>query len=776
MRSPEARSRLPAAAFAVVALAWVGAHAAGVLGALSQNTFVVLGLAAIVTTVVGVRRFRPGHAWVFALIASALALFLVGGAVRVELGTLGDISAGRSFVPDLITMPGYLLFGVALGGIARARRGNGRVDLDATLDSVIASLAGLALAWAFLVVPALEQTGAPAYVRIVLSMYPALSVYLLALMLGIAFVSGNRPSSAQRLLVGAIAMMLVGDVVYMLVDARIADIPTKFVDVPYALAYVAYSTCMLHPTMRELVEPVPRPERRTRATRLAIVSASLAVPLVLTLFAPEESVADRRVLNAVVATMLALVIVRTYRALRDHARSAERLVHQATHDPLTGLPNRAYLDDHVRRALARQEGTDRCLALLFLDLDRFKVVNDSMGHATGDQLLVAVARRLRALVPGDNQVVRVGGDEFVIVLEGCRSADQAARVAERIRESFQTPFTVAGGDLYASASIGVAVAPPGTAASVGSLLRDADTAMYQAKDAGRDSVAVFDATMRDRAAQRLTLERDLREAVRTGALTLAYQPIVSVATGRAIGVEALLRWMHPKRGHVPPSQFVPIAEETGLIDEVGARVLDEACANVARWRRELPGQSDLFVSVNLSARQLRDAAIVERVGRALSEHGLDGSALVLELTESVLMMRSELNLEVLRRLRGLGVRVAIDDFGTGYSSLAYLGTFPVDEVKIDKSFVDGLDRDDTAQESLVAAITAMAGALGHTTVAEGVETARQFERLAGLGVDAAQGYLFARAVHAAEVASTLDRLRRQSAARDDASSVRARTA
>jgi diguanylate cyclase (GGDEF)-like protein len=455
---------------------------------------------------------------------------------------------------------------------------------------------------------------------------------------------------------------------------------------------------------------------------------------------------------------------RIFRALRAHARSEERLVHQATHDALTTLPNRAYLTDQLEQALSRRAGTDRVLGVLFLDVDRFKVVNDSMGHNLGDELLVAVAKRLRGALPHDTVIARVGGDEFVVLLERLADTDAALAAAEVVRRCFVRPFTLSQAELYATVSIGIAVAEPEADASVETLLRDADTAMYQAKDAGRDAVAVFDHDMRDLLAGRLHLERELRKARHNNEFSLHYQPIIGLDSQDIVGVEALLRWT-PASGPIPPTTFIPIAEDTGLIEEIGAWVLETACADAARWRREVLGCADLFVAVNLSVRQLRNPNVVAVTRAALERTALPGDALHLELTESIFLRSSGVDQDTLHDLRAIGVKIAIDDFGTGYSSLAYLRHFPVDVIKIDKSFVDELDREDSAEESLVAAIVAMARALGKKTVAEGVETPEQSRRLEGLGIDMAQGYVYARPTPVDEVPRLLARLR-QRARRD----------
>ncbi|MEP6623505.1 MAG: GGDEF domain-containing phosphodiesterase, partial [Acidimicrobiia bacterium] len=342
---------------------------------------------------------------------------------------------------------------------------------------------------------------------------------------------------------------------------------------------------------------------------------------------------------------------------------------------------------------------------------------------------------------------------------GLRSEPEALEVADRTRRRLAEPFEVRDSEIASSISIGVAVADGRDSAVDGeAMVRDADTAMYQAKDAGRDGVAAFDGSMRDRASRRLALERDLHHAVARNELALHYQPIIDLVTGRITGFEALLRWEHPTWGQIPPLSFVPVAEDTGLIVDIGAWVLHEALVQLAAWRRDLPRGSKLSMAVNVSARQLRDHQVVDRVQRAIQDSGVPAESVTLELTESTLMENPASAAALLTQLKGLGVNIAIDDFGTGYSSLAYLRRFPVDAVKIDRAFVDDLDREDTAEETLIAAIVAMAGALEVETIAEGVETEAQHERLRALGCDEAQGYLFSRPASADQIPAIVARL------------------
>ncbi len=755
--SRRSRSQAWAWGYAAVGGAWTLAHAAGLLGPLALYTFVLLTISAMGATVLGMRWFRPTNAWTFVVITFGFVLFVAGGAARQSLQTLGDLSASRSVIPDVFTMPGYLLVGLGLLGFARARRG-GAPDLDSLLDACLVALAALAFAWAYLITPALQHQHAPLQVRFVLVCYPAMSIFFVAIAMQIVSASGKQRPMAQHLLLLALSMMLIGDVVYMFADARIASIPERAIDVPYALAYVAFGACVLHPSMRELCEPVQRSERTPTKSRLILVSIALGLPVLVIMSKLQTLPSDRAALVAISLVLTAAAILRVFRSLRASARSEERLTEQATHDALTALPNRFLVFERLTRMLKHRDETDEDVALLFIDVDRFKLVNDSYGHSLGDELLVAVAQRLRAETPKGSLIGRVGGDEFVVVLEEFDGLDVAREVAENLRAQFSVPFQVRDCEVYVSASIGVALASPSEVTTAESLLRDADTAMYQAKEAGRDAVAIFDSEMRDRSARLARLERDLHTALEHDELVLHYQPVVELDMVKVVGFEALLRWNHPQLGTVPPLDFISIAEDTGLIVAIGAWVLETACRQLAAWRRELAGGRDLVMSVNLSARQLREPGFVQTAIGAADHNGLDHGAVCLELTESLLMDQNPSARETLGSLRDLGFRISIDDFGTGYSSLAYLRTFQVDEVKIDKSFVDDLDHPDTPEESLVAAIVAMANALGISTTAEGVETPRQAECLASLRVNSAQGYVFARPTESENIPGVVARL------------------
>ena len=432
----------------------------------------------------------------------------------------------------------------------------------------------------------------------------------------------------------------------------------------------------------------------------------------------------------------------------------DALEHQAFHDALTGLPNRALFLDRVGLALARAQRDGRQVAVAFLDLDNFKVVNDSLGHARGDVLLTRIARVLQASVREIDTVARFGGDEFVLLLDGVASAADAELVVARVQQALVHPIKVGRARLNASASIGVALSS-GAQTTPEQLLRDADIAMYRAKASGKQRNVVFTPDMRRAAVERWQLETELRRGVTRGEFTLYYQPVFALDTARLIGVEALARWRHPTRGLLQPADFIALAEETGLIVPLGRWALREACRQTRVWNAGRPAADRLTVSVNLSARQFREPALAHDIEAALSDSGLAPDLLTIEVTETAAMDDAEVTTATLTALERVGVSISIDDFGTGYSSLAYLRRFPVDTLKIDRSFISGLGSEG-GDLAIVAAIIELAHALGVGVVAEGVESAAQLACLRELGCDYAQGFLFAPPLPADEAVTIVD--------------------
>ena len=443
-------------------------------------------------------------------------------------------------------------------------------------------------------------------------------------------------------------------------------------------------------------------------------------------------------------------VVCVTRDVSERRAVEEELQHQALHDALTGLPNRTLFRDRLEGALARARRAGTLVAVVFLDLDRFKVVNDSLGHAAGDQLLIDVAARLSGALRGQDTLARFGGDELTVLLEDLHGEDEARRAVERLRTAFATPFRLQdGGDVALKASFGLALCSDGLT-TPDTLLRDADAAMYRAKAGGRDRIAVFDAAMRREAQDRLDIEQKLRTAIAAGELRLLYQPVLALPARRVIGFEALVRWDHPERGLLPPVAFLPVAEDAGLLAELGAWVLDAACAQAARWRAVDP---EVRVGVNVSAGQLAQTGFAEGTLAAFARHGLPTGAVILELTEHTLIDQDP---RQLRALHAAGVGLSLDDFGTGWSSLVHLRRFPIGSLKIDRSFVGGLERSEE-DRSIVGAITSLARALGMTVVAEGLETPGQLAEVERLGCDYAQGFGFAAPLEAGAAEALLGR-------------------
>jgi diguanylate cyclase (GGDEF)-like protein len=447
--------------------------------------------------------------------------------------------------------------------------------------------------------------------------------------------------------------------------------------------------------------------------------------------------------------------VLTTRDITRRKALEDQLTHQAFHDSLTGLANRALFIDRLRQAMQRRGRADAPVVVLLLVLDVFKDVNDSLGHGAGDELLRGVAGRLREFCRQYDTVARLGGDEFAILVDDLTDAAQAAGLAERLLEALRIPFTLQGQQLVAQASLGIALTDPDRAENAEDLLRNADVAMYLAKQQGQSGYAFFEQSMHDNLLRKLALTADLRDGLDRGEITVAYQPIVELNTGRTVGVEALARWRHPQRGPIGPDEFIPLAEQTGLIQPLGRHVLEQSCADAAGWRRQFPAAS-LTLNVNLSVRQVQHLGIVAEVGEILAATGLPPAALVLEITESVLSEDHELLAEQLWALKRLGIRLAVDDFGTGYSSLSRLRHFPIDSLKIPKPFVDGILQG-PEESALARAIIDLSATLGLYVVAEGIEHRGQWDELARLNCQFGQGYYFAKPTTSAEIAALLGR-------------------
>ena len=462
----------------------------------------------------------------------------------------------------------------------------------------------------------------------------------------------------------------------------------------------------------------------------------------------------------VVDTLLKVVIVRDPDGnplhfnnqivdITERKSMEQQLLHDALHDALTGLPNRALFMDRLEQQLKKAQNQEGYLfAVLFLDLDRFKVVNDSVGHLVGDKLLIEIARRLEKSIAPTDTVARLGGDEFTILLENICNMEEATLVAESIDQTLSFPFNIDGYEIFSTASIGIALSSQGYEKPE-DILRDADLTMYSAKEQGRARYEVFNYSLRDRALQRLELETDLRRGIEREEFEIYYQPITSLQLGTLSGFEALARWNHPTKGLISPSEFIPVAEETGLIVPLGTWLLQEACKQLRTWQVQYPEYPPIKMSVNLSGKQFREPHLIEEVDRILTETGLPGNSLKLEITESILIDNLETVTEIILKLRERQIQFSIDDFGTGYSSLSYLHRFPVDTIKIDRSFVHQMQADQE-NSAIVKAIITLAHMLNMDVIAEGIETTAQLAQLKLLKCEHGQGFFFSKPLNGEE--------------------------
>jgi diguanylate cyclase len=719
--------------FGAVGLACSVLYAADLSEAVTAGTFLIVGVGTAVAVWVGPRLqgARPRLPW--QLLGWASVLFLAGALIRPWAA---QQSGSAMALADVFTVPGYALLFLGFGGLLRAR---GSLERHAITDGAIVCLGiGLISITAF-GLPALEVEGRPKVVSVLAGVYPILDTAVLLVLVNLAFTTAVRTVSF-RFLVATVGLLLVGDVGYAVIGASGKLSGPAWMDLPFLAGYTCLGCAALHPSVAELGQALSRPVQAWSRGRLVLLLPALAVPSVLVVVG-RWSTGARWAIGIAGAAMVAALVIRATSAVTSYARAQEVFRYQATHDSLTGLANRTAVSGMVERMLSAPRSGDGTVWLFFLDLDGFKLVNDTWGHDAGDRLIAEVAHRLRAAAPEQAVVARLGGDEFVVVQSASRA--EAEATAARLLGGLRTPLAVGGAEVVVTASMGLAGAADGV--SVDALMRDADTAMYRAKADGRSRWVVFDPSMHRFVRDRVETELALRHALARGQLRVAYQPIVALGSGALVAAEALVRWDHPIRGPISPADFIPIAEEAGLIADIGDLVLREAIRRTAGWRRARIVPEDFWVSVNVSARQLRDQRVLVTLRDALRETGLPPTGLVLEITESVMLEESEVTQRLLLELRGLGVRLVVDDFGTGFSALGYLRRHPVTGVKIDRSFVDGLGRD-PEDEEIVRAVVAMSSALGLSTVAEGVETPAQRDVLASIGVELGQGRLWGMAI------------------------------
>ncbi len=692
-----------------------------------------IGLISLVLMLVGVRINKPKVPEPWYWFAAGLTSFLVADVIYYTL----EQRLGAALPFPSAADPFYLgMYPLMIVGLTKKVRhvAPGR-DRASFIDAAAVGTAMLAMMWVLFVDSIFETDDHTLAALVVQLGYPVMDVALLAVAARLV-VTVHLKHPPFAFITAAIAGLAIADTTFGVLNATGAFETGMYPDAFWLTFYVGFAVAALHPASGRRA-PIHEEQGKLTATQLVIMFvAMLSIPLVDLFFGNEN---DRVVTITSSAVLSLLVLVRVFGLMKAVEVGKERLRHDAEHDALTSLANRTLFTERTGQALLRPG--DHQVAVLFIDLDDFKTVNDSLGHQAGDKMLEVIADRLRGVVRGGDTVARFGGDEFAVLLASARDRWDAINVARRTLEALAEPIDLGSRTVRASASIGIAMEVAGST-DVASLMRDADVAMYLSKARGKGCYEFFEATMHEEAVERLDLKADLQRALDENEFSLNYQPIFDLTTGKVVLVEALIRWRHPERGQISPDRFIPLAEESGLIVQIGGWVLAEACRQANVWRR-IAGCEDIGVTVNLSMRQLQDNDFVAELTNILRETGLPANALVLEITESMLARDSERSAGVLELVKTIGVKLAIDDFGTGYSSLSYLKSFPVDSIKIDRSFINELHRSSTSS-ALVDAVVNLARALGAYTVAEGIEYADQAGQLRKLGCDRGQGFYYCR--------------------------------
>ena len=642
---------------------------------------------------------------------------------------------------------------LVVGLFITVQRRFGRDPINVIFDSLIIGLGSWFLIWVAFLNPARDLSQDVVSVTAIRGATLATSAIVIFLLATLLFGDTKR-TPAVWLASSAIICSLIGDLLYATNQSGRYEIATRIANAPYVASLFLVSATVLHPSVSALASHSAKRLKQPLLSRLILTTTSLVVPVLVLALTNPTNETDRTVRAISIFVLALAVTTRVIFAVRANSSLQARLIESAQTDALTSLPNRGLMIEHVAAAIENSRFNGYTPTVLFIDVDRFKNINDSLGHSAGDDVLVSVAHRLRVALPERCIVGRISGDEFVVLDANSSNQSDAVLLADMVLESFHEPLALRQGDVFVSASIGVAIFDREITATADDLLRHADTAMYRAKDAGRNCVAIFDESMLERVNQRLAVETALYRALERRELRLVHQPIIDINLGDVIGFEALMRWDMDDGTNVSPAEFIPIAEETGIIVPIGAWALLEALTHLRGWINQGICRRDASMSVNVSPRQLHDPNFVAVVNEALTRSRMPADQLWLEVTEGVMITQPEQALDTLRRLSELGVRVAIDDFGTGYSSLSFLQRFPIHRLKIDRTFISELAVDANAR-SLVKTIIAMADSLGLDVVAEGVETVEQLHSLGDLQCSKAQGYLISHPVTPETMASTV---------------------
>jgi diguanylate cyclase (GGDEF)-like protein len=703
--------------------------------------YVAVGLSSVAAMVVGVRHYRPLRPTGWYLMTIGHLTFVTGDILYFWYQDVAHVAAYPS-PADALYLVSYPLYIAGFAILIRARKHG--ADVTGQIDGLIFTIALGLVYWVALVGPAVRNTGQSLTARSVSIAYPVADILLLALLVRLLITPGAR-TAAFRLLSTAVALLLVADTAFALITAH-SSYTSGVVDLAWLGSYVAWGAAALHPSMRVISQhgeevPVPFTVHRLVALSLAFFIGPCALGVEFLLKAP----LDVWAVTACSLALFDLVVARMYMAMEAIWASTRQrdllqsdLTHQATHDSLTQLANRAYAVETIEAAMYRAQRSESRVGLLSVDLDQFKIINDTLGHGAGDEVLRETARRLRAMVRGGDTAGRLGGDEFIVLIEAPESEAALVELAQRLVTALAAPMRIGDNTVSITASIGVAVGRDGRTDADG-LLREADAAMYRAKTEGRNRAEVFDDGLRREMQERTSLEAGIRAALDNHEFVLHYQTIVHVSTRGADGYEALLRWNRPGYGVVMPDDFIPTAELSNLICDIGRFALNEATHQLATWAAARPDRDGhMTVAVNISGRHLANASIVADVTEALRSSHLPPDRLVLEITETVLVDQPTA-ITRLNALRELGVGISIDDFGTGYTSIGQLSHLSVDSLKIDKSLVESSA---PGTRELVRLVVHAAHAFGLSVIAEGVEIESQLGPLERIGCDYAQGYLF----------------------------------
>ncbi len=765
---------------ALLALAYALARQLGIGELGSGLLFDLIGGSSIAALILGAQA-HSGRRLPWRMLALGQALFVASDVLANNYQRLFGVALPFPSIADPFHLAFYPFLVAGMLLLIR-ERGESR-ERSGLIDPLIITLALATLLWVYLIAPYYDQRTLSALGRLTSVAYPAMDILVLGVLARVAAGSRRREPAFVLLLAGTVVLLL-GDTLHgsRLLGGGLGT--GGLVYASWAVYYVLLGAAALHPSMRELSTPGPHADGRLTRTRLALLTcASLTVPLLILVRAALHEPVYVYPLIGASSVMFALVLVRMAGIVRRNEELAVQMVeltersaqaeleHQAFHDDLTGLPNRALLRNRLAHALAARVRERLPVAVLFLGVDDFKHVNDALGHGAGDRVLQEIAVRLQECMRPVDTAARLGGDEFAILLSDSDSELHAVEVAQRVMSALERAIVLEEREVRIAASVGIAFSDEEmfSASDAEELMRNADAALNRAKESGKGHYQIFQPEMHARALERLELKADLKRALEHGEFQLRYQPIMDLARGDMAGMEALVRWEHPRRGTIAPLEFVPLLEDTGMIVPVGRHILREACAWAARMQGACPRTPALSIAVNVSACQLQRPEFIDEVREAIADSGIAAASLTLELTESVMMKDMELSLLRLHALRELGVKLAIDDFGTGYSSLNYVRQLPVDILKIDRSFLS--DPNPQVAE-LTSAIVQLARIFNLKAVAEGIEDGGQLERLRDVNCEFGQGFHFAKPLSGEEILEMASSQPRGSRADVDAGSRR----